>query len=112
MEIEREPKFATLSLRERLLTLLMLAFLSLALLSRFIQSPDRWRGADVTMSPGELSVTLGAPTWDATNEMRWYEPHLLGDWELVAERQGTQITSLRKTYHWPGTHRAPLLSSP
>jgi hypothetical protein len=103
MDTEHEAKSEPLSLRERLQALLMFAFLGLVLLSRFSHSPRRWRSVDASMSPQDLSATLGTPTFERTNEMRWYEKHLLGDWELIAERNGTQVTSLRKAYHWPGT---------
>jgi len=103
MDTEHEPKSEPLSNRERLLTLLMFAFLGLVLISRFSHSPRHWRSVDASMPPQELSATLGTPTLERTNEMRWREKHLLGDWELIAERNGTQVTRLRKTYHWPGT---------
>jgi hypothetical protein len=101
MDTEREPKSEPLSNRERLLTLLMFAFLGLVLLSRFSHSPRRWRSVDASMSPQELTARLGTPTFEGTNEMRWREKHLLANWELIAERKGTQVTSLRKVYHWP-----------
>ena len=102
-ESEHEAKSEPLSRSERLQALLMFAFLGLVLLSRFSHSPMRWRKVDVSMSPEELLGALGTPTRDTANEIRWYEPHLLGDWELTAERHGTRITSLRKTYYWPGS---------
>jgi hypothetical protein len=105
MDTEHEPESEALPRRERLLTLLMFAFLGLVLLSRFSHSPRRWRNVDASMSPQELSATLGTPTFEGTNEIRWREKHLLGNWELIAERNGTQVTSLRKKYHWPGTDR-------
>ena len=105
MDTEHESKSQPLSRRQRLLTILMFAFLGLVLLSRFSHSPRRWRNVDASMSPQELSATLGTPTFDGTNEMRWREKHLLGNWELIAERNGTQVTSLRKKYHCPGTAR-------
>jgi hypothetical protein len=105
MDTEHEPKSEPLSRRERLLTLLVFAFLGLVLLSRFSHSPRRWRSVDASMSPEELTARLGTPTFEGTNEMRWRENHLLGDWELIALRSGTQVTSLRKIYHWPGTDR-------
>ena len=103
VDTEHKAKSKPLSRRERLLALLMFAFLGLVLLSRFSHSPRHWRSVDVSMSPTELLAALGTPTRDTANEMRWYETHLLGDWELTAQRHGTQITSLRKTYYWPGS---------
>lgn len=105
MVTEHEPKSEPLSRRERLSALLMFAFLGVVLLSRFSHSPERWRSVDPSMSSQELSATLGTPTFEGPNEMRWSKKHLLGDWELIAERNGTQVTSLRKKYHWPGTDR-------
>ena len=105
MDTEHESKSEPLSRRQRLLTILVFAFLGVVLLSRFSHSPRRWRSVEASMSPQELSATLGTPTFERTNEMRWREKDLLGDWELIAERNGTQVTSLRKKYHWPGTDR-------
>jgi hypothetical protein len=105
MDTERHRKSEPLSRRERLSTLLLFAFLGVVLLSRFSHSPERWRSVDPSMSSQELSATLGTPTFEGTNEMRWREKHLLGDWELIAETSGTQVTSLRKKYHWTGTDR-------
>ena len=105
MDTEDESKSEPLSRRERLSTLLMFAFLGVVLLSRFSHSPERWRSVDPSMSSQELSATLGTATFEGTSEMRWREKHLLGDWELIAETSGTQVTNLRKKYHWPGTDR-------
>jgi hypothetical protein len=105
MDTEHKLKSDPLSRRQRLLTILVFAFLGVVLLSRFSHSPRRWRSVDASMSPQELSATLGTPTFERTNEIRWREKHLLGDWELIAETSGTQVTSLRKKYHWTGTDR-------
>jgi len=105
MDTEHESKSEPLSRRQRWQVLLVFAFFGLVLLSRFNHSPRHWRHVDESMSPQELSARLGTPGFERTNEMRWRDKHLLGDWELIAERNGTQVTSLRKTYHWLGTDR-------
>ena len=105
MHTEGEPKSEPLSRRERLRALLALAVFGLVLLSRFSHSPRHWRSVDASMSPEELTARLGTPTFEGTNEIRWGDKQLLGNWELIAGRDGTQVISLRQKYHWPGTDR-------
>jgi hypothetical protein len=103
MEIEREPNLKSMTPRERVMMLCMVASMGVALLSRFTNSPKRWNSVDGSMSPEDLLIRLGTPSVETTNEMRWHEKRWLGDWELIAVRHGTQVTGLRQKYYWPGT---------
>jgi len=100
----RETPHSTtpISSRHRLTLALAVAFLAVVLFSRLGLSPRHWRSIDPLMTTQEIAIRLGPPHAHSTNFMRWREPHLLGDWELIVACQEQQVARVERQFRWFG----------
>jgi hypothetical protein len=87
-------------LGDNVLAALVTAFMAAVLLIRFSLPPRSWRHLAPLMTTEQLRVQLGDPQLETSDQARWRDDRLFGEWQLIVRFSGPKVAAFDEEFIW------------